>query len=138
MKSICDTTDIFVHDDLIASHARWKMKLVLSIELQEHLDVDAIRLDDCCMLGKWLHRTDILSDIGHFESYKNCLSTHAKFHAEASWLAKIINEDKYHEAMELLDDEKSNYNQLSNELVLAIKQMENDITNLEKSMYSVN
>ena len=42
-------------DEAIALHQVWKETFMAAVGAGETLDVDAIRRDDCCTLGRWIH-----------------------------------------------------------------------------------
>lgn len=88
-------------DGAVKAHAAWKVNLRAAIHEQKPLDVDTIARDDCCDLGRWLHG----EAKQHYSSLPNfvpCVTTHARFHKEAAFVASIINEGEYEVAESLL------------------------------------
>lgn len=118
-------------DLLVASHVRWKLKLSAAIANNETLDVTTIAKDDCCVLGKWLHGTDTHSRISHLQSYSECLEKHATFHLEASKVAELVNTKQYDDAQQLLDNDVSDFNQASDEVISSIFKLEKDANAFE-------
>ncbi len=114
-------------DILIASHIRWKLKLNDAIRNKTTLDVTVISRDDCCVLGKWLHGDDTLSQIGLMESYRECVERHVAFHLVAGKVAEVINAKKYDEAELLLRDGRSPFNRSSAEVIASIFKLENEV-----------
>jgi methyl-accepting chemotaxis protein len=90
-------------DRAFAAHQLWKLKLQESVTARATLDVQTIRRDNCCELGKWLH-TDARRNYGHTPEFKSLLAKHASFHLVASVVAGIINTKQYHEATAMLQD----------------------------------
>ena len=85
-------------DTAIGAHAEWKTKLRSAAEKKEPLDVTTISADNCCALGKWLHG-DAKAKYGSLPSYKECVSSHARFHAEAGKVATVVNQAKFNETL---------------------------------------
>lgn len=119
-------TSVADSDLLVASHVRWKLKLAIAIANNETLDVTTIARDDCCVLGKWLHGTDTYARISHLQSYSECMKKHAKFHLEASKVAELVNAKQYDVAQHLLNNDASDFNQASDDVVSSIFKLEKE------------
>ena len=89
-------------DEAREKHAQWRFKFRNAILKKETFDVDVIAKDDRCDLGKWLHG-EAKAKYSRLSSYADCVKKHAHFHVEASKVAKVINAQKYEEALALLD-----------------------------------
>ncbi len=76
--------------EAFASHHHWKMKLEQSLKLGEKLDVETIKRDDCCDLGKWLIDEGRLQ-YGALPEYTSLVSKHRDFHLVTAAVANIIN-----------------------------------------------
>jgi len=85
-------------DTAIGAHAEWKTKLRSAAERKETLDVATISADNCCPLGEWLHG-DANAKYRLLPSYKECVSSHARFHTEAAKVAAMVNQAKFSEAL---------------------------------------
>jgi methyl-accepting chemotaxis protein len=74
----------------IAAHSSWIARLKAAI-VSCHLDtpVSAIRADNQCQFGKWLHGKEISDAQKQSEHYHTCKRLHAQFHEEASKIAQM-------------------------------------------------
>jgi methyl-accepting chemotaxis protein len=88
-------------DHAIEAHAQWKTTLRQAITSHESLDVDKIRCDDCCMLGKWLHGAGGRQH-GSRNSFTALLSRHQEFHRSAGDVAAAINRGDCAKAEQML------------------------------------
>lgn len=84
-------------DQAFNAHMEWKIKLRAAIVAKSQLDAEAISRDDRCPLGQWLHG-EAKQKYSQLVSYKDCMSAHAKFHAEAGRVARLINDRRYEDA----------------------------------------
>jgi len=91
------------HLQLAMSHSTWKRKFREAIVNEETFNLETISKDDCCDLGKWLHHENTTTHVGNLPRYLNCIKKHAEFHIEAGKVAKLANEKKYEEALQLID-----------------------------------
>lgn len=89
-------------DDAIAAHAEWKIKLRGAIEKHEVLDAKTISADNCCALGHWLHG-EARARLSASQVYRELLTKHASFHAEAGHVATAINAKQFEKASGLLE-----------------------------------
>ena len=104
--------------EAIRTHSDWKTKFRGAIAAKSTLDVDIIRRDDCCQLGKWLHG-ESRPLYGPLSSHIACVKKHAVFHKEAAKIASHINDKRFAEALTMLEM-GSPYATASNEVVFAI------------------
>lgn len=73
----------------IESHAHWKSKLRMAIELGvSEFTPDQVREDKNCMFGEWLHHyiEDAYRDT---PEYREIVSLHANFHKEAGEILEL-------------------------------------------------
>ena len=108
----------------ISKHLEWKVKFLTAILKQETMDTETISKDNCCELGKWLHK-DGKTQFENLASYSICLSKHATFHLEAGKIAAKVNEKKINDAEAMLNVGQPDTTS-SNNLSLAIKILENE------------
>ena len=85
-------------DAAIGAHAEWKTKLRMAAAKKDNMDVSAVSSDSACALGKWLHG-DAKAKYSALPAYKECVSSHAKFHVEAGKVAALVNQAKFNEKM---------------------------------------
>lgn len=105
----------------IEKHVAWKMKLLTAILNKATMDAETISKADCCELGKWLHGEARLK-YNNLASYPACVVKHAAFHAEASKVAKVINEKNYIKA-EIMVGADSAFAAASLDVCIAIMQL---------------
>jgi hypothetical protein len=88
-------------DAVIDAHRQWKVKLRDAIERQQTVDVDTLRRDDCCALGKWIYGEgkQRFSDRPRFGEL---IERHKHFHQVAAGVGDIINQRRYLEAEQAL------------------------------------
>jgi methyl-accepting chemotaxis protein len=88
-------------DAVIDAHRQWKVKLRDAIERQQTVDVDTLRRDDCCALGKWIYGEgkQRFSDRPRFGEL---IERHRHFHQVAAGVGDIINQRRYLEAEQAL------------------------------------
>ncbi len=72
----------------ITAHARWKDELRQAIDHGELPDPLAVRADDRCDLGKWIHGEGTSYQTLH--EYQNLKSAHAQFHDAAAHVVEMI------------------------------------------------
>lgn len=85
-----------------SAHLKWKTRLRDAIRSGETFDLDTVRRDDCCALGKWLHGPGG-KRWGHQPAFTQLLSTHANFHQEACRVAEAANRRDEPQVARLLD-----------------------------------
>lgn len=73
-------------DNAIQAHADWRAKLRAAAFSGESLDIDCIRRDDCCALGKWIHGPDG-AKFSQRPVFVDLLAQHKAFHQEAGKVA---------------------------------------------------
>ncbi|MDO9106495.1 MAG: methyl-accepting chemotaxis protein [Methylovulum sp.] len=118
-------------DNALHKHAEWKVKFRAAISHHEKLDVTTIAKDDCCDFGKWLHG-DTKQQLGHLESFTECLSKHAVFHREAGKVAQAINDKKYNDAHAMLSTESSAFIAASSAVGTAIMRLKKEVSQATK------
>ena len=112
-------------DNAIRAHADWKIKLRGAIQNKETLDVETIRRDDCCELGKWLHGKG-RSQYGARPSFTHLIEEHRHFHEEAGKVAQTINRGAYQEAQRQIAAD-SPFARASQRVGQAIVQLSNEV-----------
>lgn len=76
--------------DALKAHHQWKVRLQEALDRGEKLDVDTIKRDDCCALGKWLHGEGRRL-YGARVEFVNLVEKHKEFHFVTGTVAGIIN-----------------------------------------------
>jgi hypothetical protein len=71
--------------DAMQAHAAWKKRLFEYLEgrSKEDLQPGNIRVDNMCMLGKWIHKQG-MAEFGNDPTFIKLVEEHAKFHQHAS------------------------------------------------------
>jgi hypothetical protein len=92
-------------------------KLQSAILNKEQLDVETIKRDDCCELGKWLYGKGDRYSI--FSKYSICIEKHKELHIEAAKIAETINAEKYTEA-KLMTEDGGFFSQLITSLCISL------------------
>lgn len=72
-----------------SAHRNWKFDLVNSVVAGERLDVENIRSDRCCFLGKWLYDEGARA-YQHRIEFTDLLAKHKEFHEVASVVAQMV------------------------------------------------
>jgi hypothetical protein len=85
----------------LRAHLQWKRKLQDAIETGEALDVDTIKRDDCCDLGRWLHGDGELT-FGSRVEFTKLVHAHSEFHVVTGLIAGIINNKEFDDAIKML------------------------------------
>jgi aerotaxis receptor len=100
-------------DSAIQAHTNWKLKLFNYCrgKLTEKIDLQTLRLDNACALGKWLHGEG--RRYGTDAQFKKLLETHAGFHACAASVARMVEQGQAPQAESLLNSPQSEFNRLS-------------------------
>lgn len=88
-------------DTAFKAHHDWKVSLQRAIERGELLDIETIKRDDCCALGKWLH-ADGKNRYGKFPAFLDLVVKHKNFHEVTSFVARIINGKDFETAIAML------------------------------------
>lgn len=88
-------------DEAITKHAEWKVKFRSAMGKKEQLDAGAIRVDNRCDLGKWLHG-DGKASYGSKADFSVLVAKHTEFHKVASKVAAEINAGNYEQAEKML------------------------------------
>ena len=88
-------------DRAIEAHHQWRVTLRNSIARKLKVDVDRLRRDDCCELGRWLHGPARQS-WGSNPAFTRLLQHHRDFHQEAGKIGDLINQSQLREAERLV------------------------------------
>jgi methyl-accepting chemotaxis protein len=78
-------------DNAIKAHAEWRNKLKAAGTKHEKIDAETIGSDDCCEMGKWLHRKGG-SQFGSRPIFVDLIAGHKTFHVEAGKVARAVNQ----------------------------------------------
>jgi hypothetical protein len=78
-------------DKALDAHRQWKATLQAAAANRETLDVEIIKRDDCCDLGKWL-ASDGRRLYGGRPEFINLVGKHTEFHCIAGVVASFIND----------------------------------------------
>ena len=79
------------------AHHQWRVKLRNAIARQLKVDVDSLRRDDCCELGRWLHGPGGQRWSSN-PTFTDLLRSHRDFHCEAGKIGQLINQRQLSEA----------------------------------------
>ncbi|MCX7252047.1 MAG: CZB domain-containing protein [Burkholderiales bacterium] len=88
-------------DRAIEAHHQWRVTLRNSIARKLKVDVDRLRRDDCCDLGRWLHGS-VGQAWGSNPAFTRLLQNHSDFHQEAGKIGDLINKNQLREAERLV------------------------------------
>ena len=84
-------------ESAISAHGLWKGRLRAAIQSgTSDLTVMAVRADDQCTFGKWLHKLN--AEGRKSPSYSTCRELHAQFHKEAADVLALALAGKRQEA----------------------------------------
>jgi len=108
-------------DEAITKHAEWKVKFRSAMGKKEQLDAGAIRMDNRCDLGKWLHG-DGKASHGSNADFSALVTKHAEFHKAAGKVAEVINAGNYEQAEKMLAS-NTDYAQASSNVAGAINSL---------------
>ncbi|TSE33230.1 methyl-accepting chemotaxis protein [Tepidimonas charontis] len=86
-------------DGIIDAHRQWKVKLRDAIENQTTVDVETLRRDDCCALGKWIYG-DGQRRFGGKPRFSELIERHRHFHQVAAGVGELINQRQWLQAEE--------------------------------------
>jgi hypothetical protein len=104
-------------DKAIAAHSAWRGRLTEIVKTRKtDIPVHAIRVDDQCAFGKWLHSEALPHDIRQSGRFQSIKALHAKFHGCAGDVAKMACNGQGGEAAFELG-ENGAFQQVSTELV---------------------
>jgi hypothetical protein len=80
-----EVTEVINMYDAMQAHAAWKKRLFEYLEgrSKEDLQPGNIRVDNMCMLGKWIHKQG-KAEFGNDPTFVKLVEEHAKFHQHAS------------------------------------------------------
>ncbi|MDM7463455.1 MAG: methyl-accepting chemotaxis protein [Tepidimonas taiwanensis] len=84
-------------DSIIDAHRQWKVKLRDAIENRATVDVQTLRRDDCCALGKWIYGEG-QQRFGGQPRFAELIERHKHFHQVAADVGEQINQRRYREA----------------------------------------
>ena len=100
-------------DEAIQAHTNWKVRLENYARgaLPEAVDIGALKRDNACALGKWLHgdgRTHAADP-----KYGELIELHAAFHQCAGKMAEMVARGQGVEAGALINSRESEFGKLS-------------------------
>ncbi len=88
----------------VAAHGRWKAKLKTAIDTGKiDTDIPAIKADNQCAFGKWLHGPTITERQKNADHYREVKKLHAQFHEKASKVAQLAVSGNKAAAVRLMD-----------------------------------
>ncbi|MEO0002336.1 MAG: hypothetical protein RLZZ22_28 [Pseudomonadota bacterium] len=88
-------------DRALETHHQWRVTLRNSIARKLKVDVDMLRRDDCCDLGRWLHGSGGQAWSSN-PAFTRLLQNHRDFHQEAGKVGDLINQNQLREAERLV------------------------------------
>jgi len=105
--------------EAITRHLQWKTNLRNAALHNEPLDVETIRRDDCCPLGKWLHG-DAQGQWRGQPRFVELLDRHKAFHYEAAEVAQVIQSGDSKAGLRMLEA-GTRFAEATQAVVMAIK-----------------
>ncbi len=98
-----EVTEVINMYDAMQAHAAWKKRLFEYLEgrSKENLQPDNIRVDNMCMLGKWIHKEG-KAEFGNDPTFIKLVEEHAKFHQHASKVVEAHQVGDTERALEIL------------------------------------
>lgn len=118
-------------DKSLAAHRNWKTRLRDAAVKGEELDEYAIKRDDCCDLGIWLHSSG-RALYGHKPEFIDLLDKHKHFHAVAGMVAEIINSGDS-EAAQLHLGGSTQFSMASNEVISSIMNLKAAVSGVKST-----
>ncbi len=112
-------------DQAIAAHTQWKVKLRNAALNHEQLDATAIRSDDACPLGRWLHGPGHAA-YGNINAFQPLFDSHRHFHHQAGIVAETINAGQTDRAQRMLGNDSA-FNAATNSVIHAIQTLKREI-----------
>ena len=110
----------------IGAHGAWKMRLRTAIQLgSSDVDPGAVRCDNLCAFGKWLHGPSLDPTIKSGMPFQVTKRLHAEFHECASDVLELALRGDKPNAQALLDGE---YAQRSTKLVEALSKWRRELS----------
>lgn len=102
-------------DHIIAIHKAWDERLYSYVIGASDADMqpEALRSDDRCVLGTWLHGAG-KHQLGSYVTYTKLLDTHREFHHQAAEIVALKQNGQVDEALELL---RGKFQALSQEII---------------------
>lgn len=92
-------------DKAIGTHGLWKYRLKDAIEKGSfELSPEEVAKDNHCSFGKWLYSN---SEIKSHRNYKELITIHSKFHAEAGNVLTLAITSRKHEAIMAMADDST-------------------------------
>ena len=95
--------DIQELEKAIGAHGMWKTRLKMAIDAGAFdTPIETIRMDNQCVLGKWLYGMTLSTLDKSSEDYKAVQSLHADFHKSAARVAELALSGKKPEAEKMM------------------------------------
>ncbi|MDM7456005.1 MAG: methyl-accepting chemotaxis protein [Tepidimonas sp.] len=88
-------------DEIIDAHRQWKIKLRDAMENHHRVDVDTLRRDDCCALGKWIYGEG-RQRFGSQPRFAELIERHSHFHQVAADVGELVNRREWRQAEEAI------------------------------------
>ena len=104
-------------DGAIKAHSDWKLRLANYCQgrLTEPIDIQKLKMDNLCELGKWLHSEG--RKYATDPAYAELLQAHATFHRTAAKLASMVERGEGSAALAQIQSRASDFGALSVRLV---------------------
>jgi len=90
-------------DAAVAAHQKWRVTLRNSVVRKLKVDVERLRRDDCCDLGRWLHGAGGRR-WSAVPGFTRLVDVHRHFHLEAAKVGEAINQAQYQRADQMLQN----------------------------------
>ena len=122
------TEDSLTLENALDAHSKWTEWLKAIASSGEKIDVETIKRDDCCELGKWLHSSGGMV-YGHSPRFTRLVATHKEFHAIAGAIAQEISDSSYKVAESMLQA-GTPFAYASEEVAMAIMELKTEAEGL--------
>ena len=108
-------------DTAIAAHENWKQRLLDYVNGQsdEVLHPEAVCMDDCCDLGKWLYGAGS-KRLGQYPAFSVLIARHKYFHVQASSVVALVQAQHQEDAMKIMD---GTYAYASKHVIFLLKEL---------------
>lgn len=107
------------------AHLKWKTRLRNAIRDGEKFDIETVRRDDCCALGKWIHSAG-KGRWGHQPGFTELMRSHAQFHKQASHIAEAANRGDQSQVARMIAA-GTDFAQATQATVMALRNMDTEI-----------
>jgi len=111
-------------DEVIAAHQQWRVTLRNAVLKKTRVDVDQLRRDDCCVLGRWLHGSG--RRWAAAPGFRQLMESHRTFHLEAAKVGQAVNEGQTERAAKMLES-GATFVEMGKEVTQALRTLRDEI-----------